>query len=51
VGEDHGASRCIIQRGEPVSESTIHIPHKIGSEQTFAAICAALMKEGIRFDA
>ena len=32
-------------------ESTIHIPHKIGNEQTFAAVCAALMKEGIRFDA
>jgi hypothetical protein len=32
-----------------MSESTIHFPHKIGNEQTLAAVCAALLKEGILF--
>ena len=32
-----------------MSESTIYIPHKIGSEQTFAAFCAELYKQGVLF--
>jgi hypothetical protein len=34
-----------------MSDSTITIPHKIGSEGEFAAVCAALLKEGILFEA
>lgn len=34
-----------------MSDSTIRIPHKIGSEQSFAAVCASLLKEEIRFEA
>ena len=34
-----------------MSDSTIRIPHKIGSEATFAAVCAALLKEGVLFEA
>ena len=31
-----------------MSDSTIKIPHKIGSEAEFAALCAALLKEAER---
>jgi hypothetical protein len=34
-----------------MSESTIRIPHKIGSESELAATCAALLKEGVLFEA
>ena len=34
-----------------MSDSTIRIPHKIGSEAEFAAVCAALVKEGVVFEA
>jgi hypothetical protein len=34
-----------------MSESTIRIPHKIGSEGDFAAVCAELFKQGILFTA
>jgi len=34
-----------------MNDSTIRIPHKIGSEQTFAAFCAELYKQGILFEA
>jgi hypothetical protein len=32
-----------------MSDSVIYIPHKIGSETTFAAFCAELYRQGIRF--
>ena len=34
-----------------MSESTVRIPHKIGSEATVAAFCAQLYRDGILFDA
>jgi len=34
-----------------MNESTITMMHKIGSEPEFAAVCAALLKEGILFEA
>jgi hypothetical protein len=34
-----------------MSDSVIRIPHKIGSEAEFAAVCACLLKEGILFEA
>ena len=34
-----------------MSDSTIRIQHKIGSEAEFAAVCASLLKEGVLFEA
>lgn len=31
--------------------STITLPHQIGSEPYFAAVCAELVRQGIRFEA
>jgi hypothetical protein len=39
----------IPTRNEENTMSTIHIPHKIGSEGTFAALCSALLQDGVRF--